>query len=77
MAYRFKKKESVAKAVKRLGRERIEHALECLKDANRAEAVHGVRKDIKKTRAVLRLTPSSAAISGSLGSSVSGRRRAV
>lgn len=55
MAYRFKRKESVAKAVRRLGRERIEHTLDGLKDLDRAEAIHGARKEIKKVRAVLRL----------------------
>ena len=55
MAFCFKKNEPVGKAIRRLGRERIESALECLKDVGRAEAVHGARKDIKKTRAVLRM----------------------
>lgn len=55
MAYHFKRKEPVAKAVRRLGRERIEHALDCLHASNRAEAVHCTRKEIKKARAVLRL----------------------
>lgn len=55
MSYRFKRKESVSKAVRRLGRERIEHALGCLKDCERTEAIHSTRKDIKKVRAVLRL----------------------
>jgi len=55
MAYCFKRRESVSKAVQRLSRERIEHALGCLKDPDRAEAVHCARKDIKKVRAVLRL----------------------
>src|SRR5262245_51193391 len=55
MAFCFKKKESVAKAIQRLARERIEHALECLKECDRAEAIHCARKDIKKVRAVLRL----------------------
>ena len=55
MAFCFKRKESAAKAVRRLGRERIENALECLKDCAHAEAVHCARKDIKKVRAVLRL----------------------
>ncbi|MCI0540934.1 MAG: CHAD domain-containing protein [Verrucomicrobiales bacterium] len=45
----------MTKAVRRLGRERIEHALECLKECDRAEAIHCARKDIKKVRAVLRL----------------------
>ena len=55
MAYCFKRKESVAKAVRRLGTERMENALECLRDRDHAKAIHCARKDIKKVRAVLRL----------------------
>ena len=55
MDFRFKRKESVAKGVRRLGRQRIENALECLKDCRQAEAIHCARKDIKKARAVLRM----------------------
>src|SRR6185436_13941367 len=55
MPFCFKKKESVAKAVRRLGCERVESALKCLKDCEHAEAIHGARKDIKRVRAVLRL----------------------
>jgi CHAD domain-containing protein len=55
MAFHFKKKESVPKGSRRLGRERIEHALECLEKGDQAEAVHCARKDIKKARAVVRL----------------------
>jgi CHAD domain-containing protein len=58
MAYCFKRKESVSKAVRRMGRERIEHALECLKECDRAEAIHCARKDIKKVRAVVRMVRS-------------------
>ena len=55
MAFCFKKRESVSKAVRRLSRRRIKNALECLKDCDRAEAIHCARKDIKRVRAVLRL----------------------
>lgn len=55
MAYRFKRKESAAKAVRRLSCERIEHAFECLKESDHVEAIHCARKDIKKVRAVLRM----------------------
>jgi CHAD domain-containing protein len=55
MAFSFKRRESVAKAIRRLGCDRIESALECLKDCSRPEAIHGARKDIKKTRAVFRI----------------------
>ena len=61
MAFCFKKKESVSKAIRRLARERIENALECLKDCGHAEAVHCARKDIKKVRAVLRLVQAEVA----------------
>jgi CHAD domain-containing protein len=55
MAFCFKRREPVAKAIGRLGCQRIESALECLKDCARAETIHGARKDIKRTRALLRL----------------------
>ncbi len=55
MAFCFKRKESLPKAIRRLGRKRIEDALECLKDCRHGEAIHCARKDIKKVRAVLRL----------------------
>jgi CHAD domain-containing protein len=55
MAFEFKKKESVRKAVKRLGRRRIEKALRDLDHCDRLEAVHEVRKKIKELRALLRL----------------------
>jgi CHAD domain-containing protein len=56
MPFRFKKKESVARAVRRLCCERLEDALETLEKTARFEAVHGVRKEIKKLRSILRLT---------------------
>ena len=55
MPFRFKKKESVAKAVRRLCCERLDDALETLEKGARLEAVHDVRKEIKKLRSVLRL----------------------
>jgi CHAD domain-containing protein len=55
MAFEFKKKESVRKAVKRLGRKRIDKAFRDLKYCERLEAVHEVRKEIKQLRALLRL----------------------
>ena len=55
MAFCFKRKESVAKAIRRLGRERTEEALTCLKDCDQPEAIHCARQNIKKTRAVLKL----------------------
>src|SRR5947208_13958084 len=58
MAQCFKRKESLTDAVRRISAERLEHALDCLRDCRRAEAVHCVRKDIKKVRALLRLARS-------------------
>ena len=55
MAFCLKKKESISKATRRLGRERLEDAVACLKEGHRAEAIHCARKDIKKVRAVMRL----------------------
>jgi len=55
VAYRFKRKERVSKAVRRLACERLAHAIECLHESDRPRAIHCARKDIKKTRAVLRL----------------------
>jgi len=58
MAFRLKKKESVSKAVRRLGRERMDDALQCLAHRERAQTVHRVRKDIKRVRAVVQLVRS-------------------
>lgn len=55
MPFQFKRKESVAKAVRRLCCGRIDTALECLKRGDHLEGVHAVRKEVKKIRAVLRL----------------------
>ena len=55
MAFRFKKSESPAKAVRRVCHERIGAALDGLRKGSRPEAVHGVRKEIKKLRAIFRL----------------------
>jgi CHAD domain-containing protein len=55
MPFHFKRKESVRKAVRRLCCERLEDALEPLNNGSHVEAVHNVRKEIKKLRAVLRL----------------------
>ena len=46
------------KAVRRLGCERLDVALNTLENAGRSELVHDVRKEIKKLRAVLRLVRS-------------------
>jgi CHAD domain-containing protein len=55
MAFCFKRNESTAKAIPRLACERIDRAIECLRDCARPEAVHGARKDMKKATAVLQL----------------------
>lgn len=55
MAFHFKKRESPTKAVRRLGRERIGKALDHLQKCDRLEAIHSVRKEVKKVRAVLGL----------------------
>ena len=58
MPFRFKRKESVRKAVRRLWCERLDDALGFVENGNnggRFEAVHDVRKEIKKMRAILRL----------------------
>lgn len=55
MAFEFKRKESVRSAVKRCAQNRIDNALKALHHCERLEAVHEIRKDIKKIRALLRL----------------------
>lgn len=55
MASHFKKKESPTKAARRLSRERLGKALAHLQKCDRLEAVHLVRKEIKKVRATLGL----------------------
>lgn len=55
MAFRFKKKESVSRAVRRLSRSRVKKAAQQLKDSRRAGAIHQARKEIKKARTVIRL----------------------
>jgi CHAD domain-containing protein len=57
-AYRIKRGEKSAEAVARIARGRLDDALERLCDGfdeNIGSAVHETRKDLKKTRAVLRL----------------------
>ena len=55
MKFKFKRKESVAEAVHRISRGCMNEALENLKEKEKFEAIHSVRKEIKKLRAVLRL----------------------
>jgi len=55
MPFQFKKSESPAKAVRRVCRERIGAALGGLRKGDRPGAVHNVRREIKKLRALFRL----------------------
>jgi CHAD domain-containing protein len=55
MPFHFKKAESPAKGVRRMCRERIGAALGRLRKSRHPAAVHGVRKEIKKLRAIFRL----------------------
>src|SRR5512133_136820 len=55
MAIKFKRKESVRKALKRLGQRRIEKTLQKLGHCETLEAVHEVRQGVKHCRALLRL----------------------
>ena len=64
MAFELKKKESLRKGFKRLGRRQIDKALHSLGHCDRLEAVHEVRKEIKRLRALLRLLRSALAGAG-------------
>lgn len=55
MPFHFKRKESVTRGVRRLSCERLDDALGLLESGRNFEAVHNVRKEIKKLRSVLRL----------------------
>ncbi len=55
MAFRFKRKESVVKAVRRIVGERIKLALVSLEECDKLEGIYKTRKEIKKLRAILRL----------------------
>ena len=55
MPFRFKKSESPAKSVRRVCRERIGAARERLREGGRSAAIHDVRREIKKLRAIFRL----------------------
>ena len=60
-AYRLKAEESLPHAVGRVARGRIDHAIDELRgksDSTPEEAVHEARKDMKKLRALLRLSRS-------------------
>lgn len=55
MAWAFKRKETITKALHRLARKRIAHAVDCLREGASGHTVHGARKDLKKVRALVRL----------------------
>ncbi len=55
MPFRFKKSESPARAVRRVSRERIGVARERLREGGHSAAIHDVRREIKKLRAIFRL----------------------
>lgn len=55
MPFQFKKTESPAKGVRRVCRERIGAARTRLRQSSHPAAIHDVRKDIKKLRAIFRL----------------------
>jgi CHAD domain-containing protein len=56
MSYQFVRNETVGKNIRRLAKERAECAVERFEQpGDESTAIHSVRKDIKKLRAVLRL----------------------
>jgi len=55
MPFHLKKTEPLDKGVRRLCREHLGEALERLRKSRHPAAIHGVRKEIKKLRALLRL----------------------
>ena len=55
MPFRFRKSESPAKAVRRVTRERVSVARERLREGGHTAAIHDVRREIKKLRAIFRL----------------------
>lgn len=59
MAFRFKLEEGLAEAVRRIGREQTERAeTELTANPEKPEVIHGVRKSLKRVRALLRLVRS-------------------
>jgi CHAD domain-containing protein len=72
-AYRLREGESLPDGIARIARGRIDHALDELRgktDSTPEEAIHEARKDMKKLRALLRLTR------GELGESTFARENA-
>jgi CHAD domain-containing protein len=72
-AYRLNEDEPLPEGIRRVARGRIDHAIDELRgktDSTPEEAVHEVRKDMKKLRALLRL------VRGELGSETFARENA-
>lgn len=55
MGFCFQRNEPVARAIQRLGCERLQRARQLLRNCSGPEAIHGARKEIKRARAVLEL----------------------
>lgn len=55
MPFHFKNAESLDKGMRRVCREHFDEALKRLRKSRHPAAIHGVRKEIKKLRALLRL----------------------
>jgi CHAD domain-containing protein len=58
MSFEIKRKESVLKAVRRIGRKRAKKVQSALRHCETMEAIHETRKDVKQLRAMLRLARS-------------------
>jgi CHAD domain-containing protein len=56
MAFRIKKQEPIGKALRRISRECLDKAVEKVAERNDRHALHSTRKEIKKLRALLRLS---------------------
>jgi CHAD domain-containing protein len=59
MSSRLKHKEAPGQALRRVCRRHVDQALTCLRRAHQPEGVHEVRKEIKRLRAIFRLTRGS------------------
>ena len=55
MPFQFKRRESPAEALRRVSRERIGAARDRLREGGHSAAIHDVRREIKKLRAIFRL----------------------
>ncbi|HYX21089.1 MAG TPA: CHAD domain-containing protein, partial [Thermoanaerobaculia bacterium] len=55
MPFRLRKKEAASAGIRRIVREQIDKTLELVGEAGSAEKIHGLRKRLKRIRAVVRL----------------------